>query len=79
MGRRKKNEIVEGLVPPLTLGVGGVGASILGGSVASKLPAGTTNPLTTTGSTLGRFVGPVATISVLGVTTKQLKKVKVKK
>jgi hypothetical protein len=71
----RRNEIVEDFTPAFTMAGGSLGASILGGSLDSALPVGTTNPLTTTGSTLGRFTGPVATIGVLGITTKQFKKI----
>ena len=76
--RRKIPRIVRDLSPPLVLGGGSIGSSILGGALGSKLPPGTINPLTTTGTTLGGFVGPVATISAFGIVHKQLKKAKPK-
>lgn len=62
------------ITPPLVLGGGAIGASLLGSSLQNKLPAGTTNPLTTTGTTLGNFVAPVAVIGAGGLTLKQLDK-----
>jgi len=55
-----------------------MGASVLGGALQPHLSAGTTNPLTTTGSTLGRFIGPVAVISAGGIVFKELNKTKKK-
>ena len=80
MVKRKKKEdsILEDMTPALTFAGGAMGASILGGAMESYLPAGMTNPLTTTGRTMGTFVGPMATIGVMGITTKQLKKLESK-
>lgn len=76
--KKQKNEIVSGMMPTFALAGGAMGASVLGGAFQSHLPAGTTNPLTTTGSTLGRFVGPVAAISAGGIVFKELNKTRKK-
>ena len=76
MTSKKQNpsSIAEDLIPSLSFAGAGVGASVLGGSLQSHIPAGISNPLTTTGSTIGRFTGPVATIGAMSITTKQLRK-----
>ena len=74
--KKKVTGIARDLMPPLVLAGGAIGASVMGGALQSKIPAGMVNPLTTTGSTLGRFVGPVAAISAGGIVMKQLKKTK---
>lgn len=76
MGKKRKyrNEIVEGMLPPLILAGGGMGASVLGGATSSMLPAGISSPLTTTGSVMGRFVAPVSVISAGGIVLGQLNK-----
>jgi len=76
--KRKRNEILEGMTPALSMGFGSVGASVLGGAIQSKLPAGAVNPLTKTGSVMGSFVGPVAVIGAGGIVLKKLKKIKMK-
>jgi len=76
--KQKNNEIVSDLIPTFTLAGGAMGASVLGGALQPHLSAGTTNPLTTTGSTLGRFIGPVAVISAGGIVFKELNKTKKK-
>ena len=74
--KKKVTGIAKDLMPSIVLGGGAIGASVMGGAIQSKIPAGMVNPLTTTGSTLGRFVAPVAAISAGGIVLKQLKKVK---
>ena len=71
---KKKNEIIEGMTPALAFGAFGTGASILGGKLQPLIPAGTINPLTSTGSVMGDFAGPVATLGAFAITTNQLKK-----
>ena len=78
MKKRKQESYLEDMTPAFAFAGGAVGSSILGGALQSKIPAGVTNPLTTTGKTMGTFVGPVATIGVMGITTKQLKKLESK-
>lgn len=78
MVKKKKNEIVEDILPPLTFGFGAGGASVLGGTLDSHLPTGVTNPLTTSGTTLGKFVAPVSTISASNIVFKQMKKLEEK-
>ena len=70
----KRNEILKEFKPGLAIAGTSIGASMLGGSLQSKLPIGVTNPLTKTGSTLGTFVGPIVTLGGLAVVKKQLKK-----
>ncbi len=74
--RKRRNEIAGDLVPAFTIGGAAIGSSILGASLDSKLPAGTANPLLTTGTTLGRFTGPVAVIGATSITLKQLGRIK---
>ena len=74
MKKKKRNDIIEGMKPGLTLAGGAMGSSLLGGATQDLMPAGMANPLTTTGATFGRFVGPVAVIGAGGVVLKQLKK-----
>ena len=76
MTKKKQNHssIAEDLIPSLSFAGAGIGASILGGSLQSHIPAGMSNPLTTTGSVMGRFMGPVATLGAMNVVTKQLKR-----
>lgn len=71
--RRIRNSIIRDMSPTFLMAGGAMGASILGGALSSHLPAGVSNPLTTTGSTLGKFVGPMAAISSGGIVMKQLK------
>jgi len=81
MKKKKKNDLLEDMKPALTMGGLGIGSSVLGGALQSHLPAGTTNPLTSMGSTLGKFTPPVAVLGAMSMVTKQLKKTqkKVKK
>ena len=79
MGKKRKQEsYLEDMTPTLAFAGGAVGASVLGGAMESKLPAGVTNPLTTTGKTMGTFVGPMATLGAMSITTKQLKRLESK-
>lgn len=78
MARRKRNEFTDALLPPITLGVGATTTSIVGGGFDPFIPAGMTNPITTTGSTLGDFVGPVSVISAGGLALKQVQKLEKK-
>lgn len=72
--RKYRNEIVEGMIPTFAFAGGAMGASVLGGATQGLMPAGVTNPLTTTGSVMGRFVAPVAAIGAGGIVLKQLNK-----
>jgi len=76
MTKKKKKEkgIIEDMTPTFKLASGAMGSSLLGGTFESKLPAGVTNPLTTTGTTMGKFVAPMAMISASGMVMKQMKK-----
>ena len=78
MARRRivRNGIVSNLAPSFIVGGGAIGASILGGSLQSRIPAGVSNPLLTTGTTLGGFVAPIAVIGAGGVILKQLNRTK---
>ena len=69
-----EKDIVGGIAPAFIVGGGAIGSSILGGALQSRLPAGTANPLTQTGTTLGTFTGPIAVIGVTGIVTKQLRR-----
>ena len=72
--KQKTSSIAEDLIPSLSFAGAGIGASVLGGSLQSHIPAGMSNPLTTTGSTIGKFTGPVVGIGAMSVVTKQLKR-----
>jgi len=72
--KKRKNKIIGGMMPAFYLAGGAMGASVSGGALQSHLPAGITNPLTTTGSTLGMFVGPVAAIGAGGIVLRELNK-----
>lgn len=74
----KKNELLEEFKPSLQLSGFSIGSSLIGGSLNSKLPVGTPNPLTTTGSTSARFIAPTTAIGASSFTLKQLKKIKMK-
>ena len=79
MSKKKyENEILEDMKPALEMGGLGIGSSLLGGALQPMLPAGTINPLTSTGRTLGTFVRPVATLGAMSIVTKQLKKLEKK-
>lgn len=81
MVKRKKkmnnigSDVVEGITPALTLGGGAIGSSLIGQKLGPKLPPGTVNPLTATGTTFASFVGPVATIGATGVVLKQINRI----
>ena len=74
MTKKKKNELLNEFTPTFQLAGAGLGSSILGGSLQSKIPTGTINPLTQTGSTIGTFIPLTATLGVASFTTKKLKK-----
>jgi len=78
MKKKKKNEILKEFKPALAMGGLGIGSSLLGGALQPHLPAGTTNPLTKMGSTLGTFTKPVAALGAMSVITKKLKKLEKK-
>lgn len=73
--KRRRNEIIEDFAPAFGIAGGAIGSSILGSAFSSKIPAGVSNPLTTTGTTLGAFVAPIAVIGVAGTVTRQLRRV----
>ena len=68
-------DIANGLVPPLAFAGVGIGASVLGGALDSRIPAGMTNPLTATGSTFAAFTPAVATIGAGGIVLNQFRKI----
>jgi len=72
--KKRKNEVLESFSPAFGLAGVSLGSSVLGGAMQSHLPAGMTNPLTTTGRVTGTFVGPMVTLGAFGFVTKQLKK-----
>ena len=74
----KKNEVLKEFEPALGFAGASIGSSVLGGAFQSKLPAGVSNPLITTGSTIGTFVGPVVALGAFSFVTKKLKKVEKK-
>lgn len=76
--RRKQLGLTEDFFPPLVFAGGAAGLSVLGGAVQPIIPTGVTNPLTSAGSTLGRFVGPVSVITGAGIVLKQVGKIKKK-
>jgi len=76
--KKKKNEIIKSLEPSFIFAGGAIGSSILGGALQSKLPAGISNPLTTTGLTMSKFVGPIAILGVTDFTMKKFKKLEKK-
>ena len=78
MTKKKKSLLPKEFEPAFSLAGASIGSSILGGAFASKLPAGSVNPLTSMGTATAGFVGPVATIGVMGYTMKQLNKTKKK-
>lgn len=77
--KRKRNEFVQALVPPLALGGVAIGSAVLGQGFDKVLPSGFSNPLTTTATTLGMFVAPVAIVSVGALAIKQVQKIQPKK
>jgi hypothetical protein len=82
MAGRKKRKVLgitEDLFPPIQTAGGAAGLAVLGGAVQPIIPAGMANPLTSAGSTLGRFVSPVSAISGAGIALKQVRKIGKKK
>ena len=76
--KTKENDILEDMTPALIMGGLGIGSAILGEPLTSKLPTGMTNPLSTTGTTLGTFTKPVVVLGAMSTVTRQLKKVEKK-
>ena len=68
------NEFLEDFKPTFGLAGLGIGSSILGGTLQPHLPAGVTNPLTQTGSTISGFIPLTASLGGFSIVTKQFKK-----
>lgn len=77
--RRKKNGLVKAVKDPIALGALSIGVNIAGQATQPLLPVGTTNPLTSIGTTSAQFVGPIGTIGLLGATVRQVRKIQPKK
>jgi len=73
--KKKQNKFLKEMKPAFSLASVSISSSILGGALQSKLPAGITNPLTTTGRVTGTFISPVATLGALSIVKKQMKKI----
>ena len=73
--KKKQNKILKEMKPTLSLASMSISSSILGGALQPKLPAGVSNPLTTTGRVTGTFIPPVATLGAFSIVKKQMKKV----
>ena len=80
MKKRKKSQkrYFRDFAPAITLAGGALGASVVGEALGPHLPAGSTNPLTTTSTAMTSFVGPAVAIGAMSVTMRQLKKFKPK-
>ena len=73
MAKRRRNDLLDDFAVPLTFAGLGVGTSVIGGVIDPIIPAGITNPVTSVGSTLGNFTGPVSVIAGGAIVFKQFK------
>lgn len=73
--RRRRNELVDDLMPALAFGAVGAGVGVLGGAVDPLLPAGVGNPVAATGTTLSRFAPVVTTVVGGKIVLKQIGKI----
>lgn len=76
--KKRQSTMVDDFLPPIGFATGSVTASVLGGAIQPIIPAGITNPLTTAGSTLGKFTGPVSAVAGAGIVLKQVRKIEKK-
>lgn len=76
---RRRKKFVRAVTNPLALGAFSIGTNIAGSSLNPLLPTGTTNPLTSLGTTSAQFVGPIGTIGFTGVVVDEVRRLKPKR
>ncbi len=71
MVRRKTLRKLE---PAFGLGLTSIGANLLGSTLGSQLPPGTSNPLTSIGTSAAGFAGLAGTIALTGIALEETSK-----
>ena len=75
-----KKKKMNPFMPTFALAGGSLGMGMVGGAVASKLPAGMANPFTSAGNAMTPFIAPAASLGgaamTMGLTKKLVKSTK---
>jgi len=77
--KKKKNEVLEAMMPTLILGGIGAGTAVVGGAIEPLAPAGFGHPISQAGGTIGRFARVAAPIGLGGYLIKKVRKFDKKK
>ena len=72
--KKKQGSIMGDFTPAFGMGMTSMGLGVVGGKLQPHLPAGMTNPMTSMGSTMVKFVPVTTALGGVSTTTKQLKK-----
>jgi len=71
---KHKSNILKPMMPTFALAGGSMGMGIIGGAMASKLPAGMTNPMISAGKATANIIPMTVAVGGLGVTTTGIKR-----